>query len=378
MVETTFPKLKKLLAKINKSSKGVKARTRMLSNGSVTIYLDIHGSNGRCYEQTALRLSCLPDFLEEDKRTLDALGHTLLSKESQAQEARYKKQTDGSTDVYVLDWFEDYVKNRATNTTYATATFHLTKFLELQKNTKIVFSELDYDFCLKFADYIKSIKLKTNTKYTYFAVFNIMLNRAEEESLILKNPAKRIRFYTEDSNPEYLTQDEIITLLKTPAASCIETKNAFIFSCFTGLRVSDIYKLRFSMIRDNVLSIRQKKTGAYVRIPITDDMNDMLKVQREKHTDDVVFHMPDKRMMAIYLKQWFKDAGLLVNGRKLSFHSGRHSCGMRLLENNISLPSISVILGHRSIKSTVGYLTLKDKKLAQDMNSVPSIIKANS
>jgi len=45
-----------------------------------------------------------------------------------------------------------------------------------------------------------------------------------------------------------------------------QTKWAFLFSCFTGLRYSDIAALDFDQIKDGYLYFRQQKTRSVERI----------------------------------------------------------------------------------------------------------------
>lgn len=66
-------------------------------------------------------------------------------------------------------------------------------------------------------------------------------------------------------------------------------------------------------------------------------------------------------------------AGININGRKHGFHSLRHSFSSLLLKENISLYSISTILGHEDIKTTMSYLDIDISKLKELALEVPYV-----
>ena len=61
-----------------------------------------------------------------------------------------------------------------------------------------------------------------------------------------------------------------------------------------------------------------------------------------------------------------RDSGIkIISGKKYGIHSLRHTLGTLLLEKETSLPMISQILGHQSIKSTETYLKLNMNELSK-------------
>lgn len=93
----------------------------------------------------------------------------------------------------------------------------------------------------------------------------------------LKEPV-RIRFKklankvkAEASRREYLTIEELKLLIATECKSEI-MKQAFLFSCLCGLRVSDIRKLKWSDLQ---------KSGERIRIEIN-----MMKIQQDGRIDE--------------------------------------------------------------------------------------------
>ncbi len=365
------------LKRANAQSKGIKARVRELSDGTYSVYLDLHTANGREYEQTNYKLSGRSENKLDDIRTLIEIELLLSRKQQDILESRLRSSVElGNDDVIVLQWFQSVAAKEPYNNT-TTILRYLELFLREHNLTNILFRELNYKICMDFFDFLKNSsllyhngKLKTNTVNIYMSKFKTLLNRAVDEEILLRNPAKQIKTKLEETVPDYLSKDEIQHLINVPS-KYQEVKNAALFSVFTALRVSDIFQLKHSMIRNGTIYLQQTKTKTYVRIPLSDDANKILAEQRELHDTDKIFHITSRYMLNNHLKRWLKDAGLL-NGRKLSFHSFRHTAAMQLMNNGTPLPTISKILGHSSIQSTMTYQKVRDESVEAAIKSVPS------
>lgn len=370
--------LKSRLKRANAQSKGIKARVRELSDGTYSVYLDIHTGNDRNYEQTNYRLSCRSENKLEDIRTLIEIEQLLARKQQDILESRLRSTVElGNDDVIVLQWFKSVAAKESYNSV-TTVMRYLELFLREHNLTNLLFRELNYKICMDFFDFLKSRrllyhngKLLPNTVNIYMMKFKTLLNRAVSEEILLRNPAKQIKTKLEETTPDYLSKEEIQHLINVPA-KYQDVKNAALFSVFTALRVSDIFQLKHSMIRNGTIYLQQKKTKTYVRIPLSDDANKILAEQRERYENtDQVFHITSRYMLNNHLKKWLSDAGLLI-GRKLSFHSFRHTAAMQLLNNGTPLPTISKILGHSSIQSTMTYQKVRDESVEAAIKSVPS------
>ena len=104
--------------------------------------------------------------------------------------------------------------------------------------------------------------LGNNSVVSYYGTLRTAINRAYKEGIITINPTKEFDFADkvrqEPSRREYLTIEELKLLIATPCRHEI-IKQAFLFSCLCGLRVSDIRKLTWSDLQ---------QSGGRVRIEI--------------------------------------------------------------------------------------------------------------
>jgi mobilizable transposon, int protein len=109
-----------------------------------------------------------------------------------------------------------------------------------------------------------NIPLSQNSKYTYFNKFKASVNKAFEDGYLSVNYASKIKSFAQaESQREYLTFDELQRLAKTDCKYEV-LKRAFLFSCLSGLRWSDINTLVWSEVRDEEgfsrVNFRQEKT----------------------------------------------------------------------------------------------------------------------
>lgn len=134
-----------------------------------------------------------------------------------------------------------------------------------------------------------------------------------------------------------------------------QVRQAYLFSCFCGLRISDIRKLRW---RDLSMSggqwrasVVMTKTIHPVYIPLSSQAVKWLPERGDCTPDGLVFGgLPNEGNLCVNLKNWAEKAGVKKN---VTFHTARHSCAVLLLTLGADIYTVSKILGHRSVRSTL-------------------------
>lgn len=153
-----------------------------------------------------------------------------------------------------------------------------------------------------------------------------------------------------------------------------------------GLRASDITNLKFRDIQweRNIIRIRQYKTDNTLELPLLPEvgnaMIDYLKYGRPVSDDPHVFivaRSPFNPMsgsgVGTIVQNAFAVAEIDTGNRKHGPHALRHSLAGFLLENRITLPVISEVLGHKKSESTKYYLRVDLNSLKKCMLDVPAI-----
>ena len=153
-----------------------------------------------------------------------------------------------------------------------------------------------------------------------------------------------------------------------------------------GIRASDIENLKFEHLnwQKSLITFEQTKTQHTISLPILPDVGnaiiDYLKYSRPESEEPYVFlnaNPPFKSLRHDAVSKIVKRAllreGIYISGKRCGAHSLRHSLSLKLLENNITLPIISEVLGHKTSESTRFYLRMDIKSLKQCVLDVPPV-----
>ncbi|MCQ4139848.1 site-specific integrase [Chryseobacterium sp. EO14] len=264
-----------------------------------------------------------------------------------------------------IEYFESLGNKKNTNTkeTWTNTLKHLIDF----QGKKISFQEITINWLEKFKGYLINDKeLAMNSVNTYFNKINAALNQAIKENIISENPIRFIdRPKKEETEIVFLSEDEVQTLIDTDFWDN-DTKNAFLFSCYTGLRISDIKSLEWNHIKDNRIQLRQTKTKNTVYIPLNENAINILNNQ--KHNENFVFKLSEHTCS---INRTFKKLIKLTNiKKKVHFHCGRHTFATLLVSKGTDIFTISKLMGHSDIKSTMIYAKVIDEKKEKAVNSM--------
>lgn len=243
-------------------------------------------------------------------------------------------------------------------------------FLISYEGSEIPFSKIDIKFCEDFKTFLlsaprggnKNGKLSQNSASTYFSVFKAALKQAFIDGYFTTDIAAKIKSIpSEESRREYLTIDELNTLVVTPCENDV-LKRAALFSALTGLRHSDIQKLKWNEINmDNGqprINFTQKKTKGVEYMPISQQA---LEICGEpKSPNDLVFeNLTNPAWINRPLKTWVAKAGINKN---ITFHCFRHTFATLQLSSGTDIYTVSKMLGHTNVKTTQVYAKVIDEK----------------
>ena len=149
-----------------------------------------------------------------------------------------------------LSYFE--MKTKTKDQKWMKVYLHFNNFVK----GKCAFGNVTVELCNKFRDYLldtkqlahKDYKISQNSASGYFSTFRALLKIAHKEKFFRENLNDFLEsIETTDVKKEYLTLDEVKTLANTPCDIPV-LKSASLFSCMTGLRISDILSLEWEEI----------------------------------------------------------------------------------------------------------------------------------
>jgi len=368
-VSKSIPLLKELKS-INRK-KLIKLRAKKISEDSYSLYLHLRHNGKQEYHFLKLYVHGKRSTLKQDKENLKLAIQLREKKESELFQNDYDFQLYNlNSKADFIEYFESVVNTKIKDDNTIDKSWKNTlKHLKIfSKNKTVSFRQVDEKFCEQFRDYLINA-LSQNTAHTYFAKLKTAFNTAIKDKIILRNPAQFLHISKEDSKREFLTLEE---LKKLKAALCYseQTKRAFLFSCFTGLRISDIMKLTFNEIQDGFLSFRQKKTKTIERMKLGQSAREIIQMQKDEGRTNKVFDLVTDKQGLKHLDKWAKDAKI---EKKVTWHVGRHTFATLNLTYGNDIYTTMKLLGHKDVRVTQIYAKLIDKKKDEAIDNLPVI-----
>lgn len=224
-----------------------------------------------------------------------------------------------------------------------------------------------------------NIGLSQNSKYTYFNKFRACIRAAFDESYLDKNPLKNVKGFKQgESQREYLTHKELNLISQTECKYPV-LKKAFLFSCLTGLRWSDINKMIWHEVREEGkdekeneiyrIIFKQQKTGGLEYLYISEQARILLG-ERKGQNERVFIGLKYGSGYNNELLRWINRAGIT---KHISFHCARHTNCVLLLENGADIYTVQKRLGHVEIRTTQVYAKIINSKMKEAANLIPTL-----
>ncbi|MEQ1638652.1 MAG: site-specific integrase [Methylococcales bacterium] len=178
--------------------------------------------------------------------------------------------------------------------------------------------------------------ISKGTASSYFNKVRAVINAAYAKGILNRNPLVSVTGINPgQSEREYLTIEEVRALVKTDCRYDV-LKQAFLFSCLTGLRWSDVNKLDWSEVSlfDGVyrITFNQKKTGNLQYLDIPEQAYKLMGTPAQHGR--VFASLKYSSYMNTELLRWTMAAGI---SKHVTFHSGRHTFAVSLLSNGADI-----------------------------------------
>ncbi len=347
----------------------VKLRSKKTKDGGESLYLDIYYKGKRKYEFLGLTIK----KNDPDRKKIKEI----------AEKRRSQKNMENFLDAYDLpnyyngkeDFLKYYEKNCLTPS-YLSSHNKFKKFVENKLvNDEFAFNKIDEKLCENYKEWLFKQELKNNTVGIFLFRLKTILNKAVKDKIIPFNPARYVKIKMEDTEKTFLTFDEV-KKLSEKECKVIELKRAFLFSCFTGLRLSDILALTWQQIREGKIYFRQKKTRGleYLKIPSSaiKILYEDNKPEELQDSKELIFNIPLKKKgdLSRHLRKWAKLAEI---DKEITFHTARHTFATMSLTYGIDLYTVSKMLGHKNINTTQVYAKIINEKVNEAVNKLPTL-----
>jgi integrase len=366
---------------------------KQTKSGSISLFLEIYKGttttpegkvkNLRAYEYLNLYLIDKPKTpldRQSNKDTLQLAKSIKAKRELEIKNGLYGFANDFKQNANFVDYFiEQMEKRKQSDGNYGiwkSTLKHIIKFA----GSKVLFKEIDQTFCENFRDYLKDTAKKpsgqplaSSSVASYFSKFRACLKEAVRKKIILSNPAIDVNSPRIIENiREYLILEELKAVVKAECRYDV-LKRAFLFSCLTGLRWSDINNLKWSELQKTTdgfrITFHQQKTKGLQYLDLSEQARGYLG--EEGNPDDRVFTgLKYSSYVNVELTKWMMRAGITKN---ITFHCARHTFAVLQLSLGTEIFTLSKLLGHSELKTTQIYAKIIDEKKREAVNKIPDI-----
>ena len=268
----------------------------------------------------------------------------------------------------------------------------LSSLKKFHKNDTLKFTELNFEFLQKYDSFLRSgggtdsgigIKMRTIR-----AIFNKAIQRRHVPERLYPFKAYKISSLKKEAKREYLTEDEIKSLINKDFSHNKKlqfAKDMYLFSFYCrGMNFIDIMKLNSKNLFEDKASYVRTKTGVHLEFKLMKSAQEILDYYNKKSFTKFAFPILLSENMTTsqienrahkklgQINPALKDImQVLKINKHITFYTARHSFATYLKYNNISIDAVSEMLGHTDIKTTQSYLNkLPNKQLDKIVDDV--------
>ena len=295
---------------------------------------------------------------------------------------KFLKKDELSSDLleYVSSYIDQMIeigdRSHSTIKKYRTIARHLSDFLVSKAQQNITIKGFSPVHAKELELYLRTgAKLSNNTTVKYLKLVKTIFNRSIEFGLLDKNPLDTFKFKYEKTNREFLTQEELDDLADIDLSndSLDRVRDLFLFSCYTGLRFTDVGQLtEKNIVKKGVKSwvhVKMEKTNDFIRIPLLDKTKDIIaKYAEQSEMTGKLLPVRSNQKVNSYLKVI---ADICNIEKHLTFHMARHTFATTVtLSNGIPIEIVSKMLGHKDIVTTQIYAKIIDQSIDSHMDAL--------
>jgi site-specific recombinase XerD len=271
---------------------------------------------------------------------------------------------------------------------YKTSLRHTVAFLQWKYAVSdIEINKIDHCFITEYEFYLRSVrKCANNTAVKYIKNFHKVINICLANDWISKNPFSNYKSKLKEVIREYLSPEEIETMMnKKFVSNRLEiVRDIFVFSCFTGLAYIDVKQLTpnnisFGIDGDKWIFKNRQKTDTASKIPLLPIALSIVNKYASHPiclNKNLLLPILSNQKMNAYLKEIADVCGI---NKELTFHIARHTFATTVtLSNGVPIETVSKMLGHTNLKTTQHYAKILDIKISNDMMLLKEKFKINT
>jgi integrase len=217
-----------------------------------------------------------------------------------------------------------------------------------------------------------------NAAMKYIKNLKQIIDDAVVQGWVPQNPLESFKCTYVDPERQALTLEEVARVIDHSIANprLAEVRDAFIFCCFTGFAYQEVYNLRPKDVKvgiddKNWINTNRNKTKNPEFLPLLPIAEDLI-LKYQSHP----YCLKYKKLLPVNSNQRFneylKEIGAICNLEiEITTHTARHTFATTIaLEHDIPLKIVSVMLGHRTQRTTEIYARASKLAISRHMSTL--------
>jgi len=179
-------------------------------------------------------------------------------------------------------------------------------------------------------------------------VLRIVLQFAVDEGFIQQNPASRPRLHSRPPRQAVWRSEDVQAFVSAArAADRHSMALAVLLGVSIGQRQGDLLRLNWSQYDGSVITLRQRKTGVLLTVPVTAELMALLNITNRLSPIMLIAEATGRPYQRYYFTHEFRRIANRANLGHLQFLDLRRSAVVRLAEAGCTVPEIAAITGHQ-------------------------------
>ncbi|MBC8988402.1 site-specific integrase [Pedobacter sp. N36a] len=352
----------------------VTLRERNLKDGRISLVLDMYIQGNR--EVKSLKIYLLPDkgnpaIRAQNKENRRKAEIIRVKRENEIIDNNFGLPTLKQSGLKFLDYFKTVKETkRGSLGNYGNWDSAYKILCQYYNNKDVRLIDVTVQDLSDIREYILNVyktkankHLSQNAASSYFNKIRICLIQAFEEGILKMEIVKKVKsIKSGETRREFLVEEEIDRLIGIDSENPV-IKSSFMFAIYSGLRFSDLIKLRWKDINYSegtgyFINYQQQKTGSEEVHFIPNGALSFLEKDDDKNAK-VFKGLKYSAWTNLKLREWMLKAQIT---KKITFHSARHTYATYLITKGVDFAVLSKMLGHKDLKTTQIYAKVIDSK----------------
>lgn len=242
---------------------------------------------------------------------------------------------------------------------------HRSVHKKLKEHTNTLpFTQIDYRFIEKYRQHLARIGNAPTTVNSNIKIIKHYLSIASKYGIVLNVELEHIKVGSLAGNRININIEQARRLQKYYLSDFIKANHRlslgyFLFSCHTGLRISDIEQLRRNELLEETFQIKSVKTKKVQKIQLNRTAKRIIEAEPK-----LFIKFKEQAVLNRELKVIADRCDIKT---KLSMHVGRHTFATNFLRKGGQVQDLQVLLGHSSIETTMQYVHIVEAEAIQSV-----------